>query len=122
MSDPKTAARARHEMLVRLAMEAFDSTLGGRFAIETAVRERMAQAAQAWALEVDVDALRALDDAQARANALQDYLDKATDRLRCQDETIKRLAEGLAAVEVHCQSAADACRDLWQGRKAGDRG
>lgn len=121
MSDPKTAARARHETLVRLAMEAFDSTLGGRFAIETAVRERMAQAAQAWTLEVDADALRALDEAQARANALQDYLDKATDRLRCQEVTVQRLVAGLAEIEAHNQSAVEVCRDL-QGRKAGDRG
>ena len=41
-----------HDYLVRLAMEAFDGTMGGRLAIETALRERMAQAAQTIVCEV----------------------------------------------------------------------
>ncbi len=51
-----------HDYLVRLAMEAFDGTMGGRLAIETAVRERMAQAAQCIVCEVaEIEAPQRLD-------------------------------------------------------------
>ena len=72
-----------HEMLVRLAMEAVERGYEGRMCgareeaetatIEAAMRERMAQAAQAITLDLDADA-----DAHAAAGRLVAYMDAAS--------------------------------------------
>lgn len=122
-----TTPAERLETLVRLAMEAYDATWKRgawedivRARHEEAVRERMAQAAQAWTLEVDADAIRALDESQRQCEALREAHEEMLAQLRAQDLRIKHLndtvldavrdadelLEKLAEVRTHLDDAA----------------
>lgn len=94
-SAPKNAEE-RLEYLVKLAVQAFNTWDGSARLWGPIIRERMAQAAQAWELEV----------AEAREES-REMLAIAHDRIAQLEETVDRLGVDLDEARQNAQAASE---------------